>query len=203
MQKNYKVFIDWIAVIAIVLFLIIHFAIRDYEGDNPWEWESVWGDIGYTTAIVGAIAALFNWLLWRIPRVGKWLHTPNISGEWEGKGKSSYKDTEFACKFKIKQTFLQTHIHCYFEKSQSHSFSSVFIHNDTLDKTTLVYSYQNDPKLVYRNKAERGEEGGLNIHYGSAMMDIDYDDLTHLTGTYWNDRTYIGSLELTKKNHGK
>ena len=54
---------------------------------------------------------------------------------------------------------------------------------------------------MYRNKSEKGVEGGLNIHYGSTMLDVDFDDLTHLSGTYWNDRTYIGTLELTKKSN--
>lgn len=200
MQKNYKTFIQWIVTIAIVTFLVIHFAIRSYdEGVSPWNWESVWGDIGYTSAFVAACAALFNWVLWRIPFVGRLLHTPNINGEWIGKGKSSHNDTEYDFKLIISQSFLQTNVHGYFEKSQSDSFSSVFVHNDTIDRTIFVYSYQNDPKLEYRNKAENGEEGGLCIHYGTTKLDINYDDLTKLSGTYWNDRKCIGSWELTKK----
>ena len=76
----------------------------------------------------------------------------------------------------------------------------MFIHDGTLDRTVFVYSYQNDPKLEYRNKAEKREEGGLNIHYGSTKLDIDYADLTRLSGTYWNDRNCTGSWELTKKS---
>lgn len=91
MQKNYKTFIECIVVSAIVVFLIIHFAIRRYDNGSIWELETLWGDIGYTSAIVCGLAILFNWVLWRIPFVGRWLHTPNISGEWSGKGKSSFK----------------------------------------------------------------------------------------------------------------
>lgn len=201
MQKNYKTFIEWIAVIAIISFLIIHCIIRRWcEEGIQWGWESIWGDIGYTTLFVGFLAFLFNRFMWRNPHIGKWFHTPYLQGEWEGKGYSSYNDQDFACTFKIKQTFLQTHVHAIFEKSESRSFCSVFIHDDISDKTILVYSYQNDPKLVYRNKSEKGVEGGLNIHYGSTMLDVDFDDLTHLSGTYWNDKTYIGTLELTKKS---
>lgn len=205
MQKNYETFIKCIAVTAIVFFLIIHFAIRTYNNGNPWEAETLWGDIGYASAIVVCLAVLFNWLLWRIPFVGKWLHTPNISGEWLGKGKSNLKDTEYEFTLKIRQSFLETHVHGYFEKSRSDSFCSVFIHDGILDRTVFVYSYQNDPKLEYRNKAEKGEEGGLNIHYGSTRLDIDYANLTRLVGTYWNDRNCTGSWELTKKskNNGK
>lgn len=207
MQKNFKAFIECVVVTAIAVFLIIHFVIRDYSNGNPnpWEWETVWGDIGYTSVIVCGLAAVFNWLLWRIPFVGKWLHVPNISGEWLGKGRSSMKDTEYEFTLKISQSFLETHVHGYFEKSRSDSFCSVFIHDDTLDRTIFVYSYQNDPKLEYRNKAEKGDKGGLNIHYGSTKLDIDYADLTRLVGTYWNDRNCTGSWELTKKskNNGK
>lgn len=200
MHKNYKTFIDGIVAITIITFLLIHFVIRHYgEGDSPWEWESISGDISYTAGFVVFIATLFNCLLWRIPPVGKWLHTPNISGIWQGMGKSSYNDTEYEFKLKIRQTFLETHVHGYFERSRSDSFSSVFIHNDTFDRTEFVYSYQNDPKLEYRNKAERGEEGGLNIHYGTTKLVIDYEDLTKLSGTYWNDRNCTGSWELIKK----
>lgn len=205
MHKNYKTFIDALVTIAIITFLLIHFVIRSYgEGDSPWGWESISGDISYTAGFVVLIATLFNCLLWRIPLVGKWLHTPNISGSWNGKGKSSYNNTEYEFTLKISQTFLETHVHGYFEKSRSDSFSSVFIHNDTFDRTEFVYSYQNDPNLEYRNKAERGEEGALNIHYGTTKLVIDYEDLTKLSGTYWNDRNCTGSWELTKtKKNGK
>lgn len=205
MHKNYKTFIDGIVTIAIITFILIHFVIRQYgEGDSPWGWESISGDISYTAGFVVFIATLFNCLLWRIPLIGKWLHTPNISGNWKGKGKSCYNNTEYEFTLKIRQTFLATHVHGYFEKSRSDSFSSVFIHNDTFDRTEFVYSYQNDPKLEYRNKAERGEEGGLNIHYGTTKLVIDYEDLNTLFGSYWNDRNCTGSLELTKtKKNGK
>ena len=200
MQKNYKTFIEGIVILAIAVFLAIHFGLRSYVEESPLKFDSVWSDIGYTTTIVGVVAATFNWLLWRIPCIGRKLHTPNISGEWDGKGKSSFKDTEYTFKVTIHQTFLSAHVHGYFDKSRSDSFSSVFIHDDTFDRTMFVYSYQNDPKLEFRNKAERGEEGGLNIHYGTTKLDIDYADLKKLTGTYWNDRNYTGSWELTKKS---
>lgn len=205
MQKNYQTFIKWIVTIAVVIFLLIHFAARSYgENTSPWEFETLCGDIGYTSTIVIAIAILFNFLLWRIPFVAKLLHTPNISGIWQGKGKSSYNDTEYDFTLKISQTFLSTHVHGHFDKSTSDSFISVFIHNDSFNRTEFVYSYQNDPKFEYRNKAERGEEGGLNIHYGTTRLFIDYEDLNRLSGTYWNDRNCTGSWELTKiKKHGK
>lgn len=199
MHKNYKTFIEWIVVIAIAVFLLIHFALRTYGEEGPWGVESVWGDIGYTTVLVGGLAALFNWVLWRIPFVGRKLHTPNISGEWTGKGKSSFNDTEYEFTVKISQSFLSTYVHGYFEKSQSHSFSSVFIHDETFDRTLFVYSYQNDPNQEFRAKAERGEKDGLNIHYGTTKLDIDYADLTKLSGAYWNDRNCTGSWVLTKK----
>lgn len=131
MQKNYKTFIEWIAVIAIISFLIIHCVIRRCcEEGIQWGWESIWGDIGYTTLFVGFLAFLFNRFMWRNPHIGKWFHTPYLQGEWEGKGYSSYNDQDFACTFKIKQTFLQTHVHAIFEKSESRSFCSVFIYDD-------------------------------------------------------------------------
>jgi hypothetical protein len=149
------------------------------------------------------LAFLFNHLLWRTPIIGRKLHTPDLNGSWKGHGKSSFEDTEYDFELKITQTFLEIHVHGYFEKSQSHSFDGVFVHNDTIDQTVLVYSYQNDPKLEYRNKAERGEEGGLNIHYGTTKLDIDYDDLTKIAGTYWNDRNCTGEWTLEKKKKGQ
>lgn len=200
MQKNYKTFIQLIVTLSIIIFLIIHFGCRNYGKEGPWGIESVWGDIGFTTAIVGALAVAFNLILWRIPWVGRKLHTPNIRGEWSGKGKSSFNDTKYEFTVKINQTFLSTHVHGYFEKSRSDSFSFVFIHDETFDRTMFVYSYQNDPQLEYRNKAEKGEEEGLNIHYGTTKLDIDYADLNKLTGNYWNDRNCTGSLVLTKQS---
>ena len=93
MQKNFKTFIEWIVWTAIILFLIIHFAIRSYPTGNPWELETLAGDIGYTVTGVGLLALLFNHLLWRIPFIGRKLHTPNLKGTWKGHGKSSFNDT--------------------------------------------------------------------------------------------------------------
>lgn len=203
MQKNYKSFLEWIVWLAIIIFLIIHFVIRSYPNGNPWEPETLAGDIGYTVTTVGFLALLFNHLLWRIPFVGRKLHTPNLRGSWKGHGKSSFNNTEYDFELKITQTFLETHVHGYFEKSRSHSFNGVFVHNDTIDQTVFVYSYQNDPKLEYRNKAEKGEKGGLNIHYGTTKLDIDYDDLTKINGTYWNDRNCTGEWTLNKIKKGE
>lgn len=201
MQKNYKSFINLIVIITVIVFLVIHFAFRAYDnGSSPWQWEGVWGDIGYTSGIVFVLAVLFNCLLWRIPFIGRCLHTPNLNGTWEGKGKSSHEGVEYSFTVKINQSFLETHIHGFFEKSQSDSFGSVFIHNETIDRTVLVYSYQNDPNLEYRNKAEKGQDGGLSIHYGTTKLDIDYDDLNKLSGTYWNDRECTGCWQLIKQN---
>ena len=48
MQKNYKTFVGWIVWAAIIIFLVIHFVIRSYPKGNPWELETLAGDIGYT-----------------------------------------------------------------------------------------------------------------------------------------------------------
>lgn len=200
MQKNYKTFITGIVWTTVVLFLIIHFVCRSYPDGNQWELETLAGDIGYCVAGVGVLAWFFNHLLWRIPFIGRWSHTPNLAGTWDGQGKSSFNNTEYTFTIKIKQTFLETHVHGFFEKSESHSFSGAFIHEDTTDQTIFVYSYRNDPKQEFRNKVERGENGGLCIHYGTTKLNIIFDNLTHLSGTYWNDRNCTGSWELAKKD---
>ena len=196
MNKNYKTFVKYIATCGIVVFAAITLIFRLNKGG--YNIETFAGDIGYATTVTCLLAAAFNLWIWRWPWIGRLLHTPNLRGIWEGKGKSSHDNNEYAFKLKISQTFLETHVHGYFEKSQSDSFSSVFVHNDTIDRTMFIYSYQNDPKLEYRNKAERGEEGGLNIHYGTTKLDIDFEDLKHLSGSYWNDRECVGSINLTK-----
>lgn len=201
MSKNYKTFVKYIATCSIVVFVGIYLIFRAKKG--TYDFETFVGDIGYTTGVVCLFAILFNFLIWRIPKLGCLLHTPNLNGTWKGKGKSSHEGKEYDFTLKIKQSFLETHIHGYFEKSQSDSFSSVFVHNDTIDRTTLVYSYQNDPKLEYRNKAEKGEEGGLNIHYGTTKLDIDYSDLETLKGYYWNDRNCTGEWILEKVKKGE
>lgn len=200
MDKNYKTFVKYIAGCAVVVFVAIYLIWR--SGKGGYDIETFAGDIGYTTGIVCIFATTFNWWIWRCPWIGRLLHTPDLIGMWEGKGKSSHDGQEYTFKLKISQTFLETHVHGYFEKSQSDSFSSVFVYNETIDRTVMVYSYQNDPKLEYRNKAECGEEGGLNIHYGTTKLDIDFADLKHLSGSYWNDRECVGSINLTRIENG-
>lgn len=199
MQKNYKAFITGIVWATIGLFLVFHFACRSYPNGSPWELETLASDIGYCVTGVCVLAWLFNHLFWRIPIISRWSHTPNLTGTWDGQGNSSFNNTEYTFTIKIKQTFLETHVHGCFEKSESHSFCGEFIHEDTTDSTVFVYSYRNDPKQEYRNKAERGEKGGLSIHYGTTKLNIDFENLTQLSGTYWNDRNCTGSWVLTKK----
>ena len=201
MQKNYKTFVNCIVWLSIILFVVVHFVIRSYNEGSPWDLETLAGDIGCCVTGVGFVAGLFNRFLWRIPCIGRRTHTPNLNGVWKGTGKGiSEKNSDpFNMTLKIQQTFLETHVHAYFDKSQSDSFSAVFIHNETIDRTCMVYSYQNNPNLEYRSKAEKGEDGGLNIHYGTTKLDIDFEDLCHLTGTYWNDRECVGMVELRKE----
>ena len=201
MQKNYKTFINCVVWVSIILFLVVHFVIRPYDEGSTWDKETLAGDIGYCVTGVSILAWLFNHCLWKIPFIGKCFHTPNLNGVWKGSGKGhSDKNSEpFNMTLKISQTFLETHINAYFDKSQSDSFSSGFIHNATTGRICLVYSYQNDPKLEFRSKAEKGDEGGLSIHYGTTRLEIDFENLKHLSGTYWNDRECVGTIDLTKE----
>lgn len=197
MSNNYKEFVKYICIISVVIFGVIVFILYKRKGNLSFNICTT--ALSYTSIFMVFLSVVCNQWVWRISFVGKYLHTPDISGIWEGKGKSSFNDTEFDVKLKIKQTFLETHIHGDFDKSQSDSFSSNFIYDGIHNRTYLIYSYQNDPKLEYRNKAEENEEGGLNIHYGTTKLEIDFNDLTHLNGTYWNDRKCIGTFELTKR----
>lgn len=197
MQKNYKTLVKGIVVCSLVIYVII---ILLFRRQGTYSIETLFGDIGYTSSIVLLLVIVFNRFFWKIGFVGKLLKTPNLNGVWEGTGHSNYNGgIDYPVKLKIKQTFLNTNIHAVFEKSESDSFNAVFINDETRDITHLIYSYQNDPKLDYRDKAEEGKQGGLNIHYGTVRLKIDFDDLTHLTGHYWNDRKYTGTLKLTKK----
>jgi hypothetical protein len=196
MASNYKEFIKYISILSIIIFIILYYFLSKGKIDL----KKCLKAIGYTSAIMVVLSFIFNQWLWKkISLIQKYYYTPNISGIWEGKGNSSFNNTEFDVKLSITQTFLETHIHGVFEKSQSDSFCSEFTYDSTHDRTYLIYSYKNEPKLEYRNKAEENEEGGLNIHYGTTKLEIDFNDLTHLNGTYWNDRKCIGTFELTKR----
>lgn len=197
MSNNYKEIVKYICIISCVIFGIIVFIL--YKINGNFSFSICITALDFTAKLIVILSIVFNFWLLKIPFVGKYFHTPNISGLWEGKGKSSFNDTEFDVKLSIKQTFLETHIHVDFEKSQSDSFCSSFIYDSTHDRTFLIFSYQNDPKLKFRNKAEENEEGGLNIHYGTTKIEIDFNDLTRLHGSYWNDRKCIGTIELSKR----
>lgn len=197
MKSKNKIIINIVVYSSIITFILIYLIFR--AGKEGYNFETFMGDIAYTSLIICFMLFVFDKWIWRIPFVGRWLHTPNISGEWTGMGKSYYDDTEYECKLIIKQTFHEVYVHGYFEKSQSDSFNSVFIHNDTLDKTYFVYSYQNEPNQEYRNKSVKKEENGICIHYGTTRFVIDYNNLNKMTGSYWNDRNCSGELKLTRK----
>ena len=197
MQKNYKTFVKGTVLCAIVIYALIFLIFRI---DKPYSCETFLGDIGYTSFIITALATAFNKWIWKIGFLGKLFKVPDLNGEWEGNGRSNYGDgIDYTIKLKIKQTFLRTNVHANFEKSESDAFCAAFVHEENSDLTQLVYSYRNDPELEYRNKSEKGVESGLNIHYGTTRLKIDFDDLTHLKGHYWNDRECTGTLTLTKK----
>lgn len=197
MANNYRDFIKYISILSIIIFIIVYYSLCKDKLDL----KECFKAIGYTSTIMVVLSLVFNHWLWKkISLVQKYYHTPNISGFWDGKGKSSFNDTEFEVSLSIKQTFLETHIHGVFDKSQSDSFCSEFTYDGIINRTYLIYSYKNEPKMEFRNRAEDNEEGGLNIHYGTTKLEVDFNDLTHLNGTYWNDRKCIGTFELIKRN---
>lgn len=56
MQKNYNAFVKWIAISAVVVFVGIFLIFR--VGNEEYTLETFFGDIGFTTGIVGFLRLL-------------------------------------------------------------------------------------------------------------------------------------------------
>ena len=188
-EYNFKRYIIAIIVVFLVTavgyYLIAHILV----GASIGLWSIISTGISATT-IITVLFVSWAWK-WRIFR-GWLVPIPNLNGEWEGKifYKEEEKEKTRKVSVNIKQTFLYIVVRLCSKESESLSFCGSFSIDEKHGIRQLIYSYQNDPKSIIREKSA--------IHYGTTKLNISPDNI-ELEGEYWTSRKTIGSITLKKK----
>lgn len=168
-----------------ILVFFAVFCLAEYLGEALENW--IYFLISLLLSFVVGVYPLFKWLSKKFFNLkGTEKLVPNFNGTWEGKGKSSYNNTEFSVKMEIKQELAKISINAYFAKSKSEVKHCAVCKESGKEK--LLYVYQNEPK----------NDSKLDMHYGMAILEKTNHDT--LEGNYFTGRKEPtkGHLELKK-----
>lgn len=147
---------------------------------------TLFGYAGEAIGITSLIMVAFNYWLWKLKYVNKYIaKTPVLYWKYTGTFKSNYDDVEREGELAVRQTFLKINIT--FRTGESFSDSILASIEDIHGVDRLVYTYINEPRGELRDRSP--------LHYGTASLRIGADALQ---GDYYNDRKYVGSMDMKK-----
>lgn len=158
----------------------------------PW-----WADAPSSMFFYGALYALFDRRLWRLPVMRKLglVKTPNLTGVWRGFLITSFDGhtKRHDVMVQIFQTWTRISIFLTTVTSMSRSCVAVIQVSDP-EGVALIYQYENQP-LANAMKT-------MHMHYGTAMLRMSNGD--HLTGDYYagRDRQTFGRICCWKEHRG-
>lgn len=186
-EYNIKRYIIAIIVVFLVTATSYYLIARVLVGATVGIWSIISTGIS-ATAIITVLFVSWAWR-WRIFR-GWLVPIPNLNGKWEGKiyYKEEGKDKSRKVSVDIRQTFLSI-VHFYSKESKSLSFCGSFNIDAKRGLKQLIYSYQNDPKAIIRDKSP--------LHYGTTKLNISADNL-EMEGEYWTSRASLGTIHLKR-----
>lgn len=179
-----------ICIFALLSYFCIYFA--GGHNTEPYRLSTFFGDCSKVVMIMTILSSLFISFAWKWRIFRGWLiPIPNISGKWEGKLISTYKNPpmEIPTIVYIKQTFFHTIVKIQTGESSSISKCASFDIDSERGVKHLYYSYVNKPKAEVRHRSE--------IHYGTTLLEISEDNKS-MTGEYWTSRKTTGSIDLHK-----
>lgn len=189
-EKIYKIIFVISILICSVILLVFNLLMKNAIINNFW---IMFFNL-FIVPSVGFFYSLFKWVfniwIWKTKLITNITKLPNLSGEWEIKGRSSFANgTDFSGTLYIKQTFDKIIIKSVFEQSLSLNTQTFLEIKE--DDIILSYYYQNQPK--------QKESDTLHIHHG--FMTLKFSD-GHFSGEYFNDafRGTSGSWILEKVN---
>lgn len=182
LRINYK---PWIYISVFLVILIYIFI------DNYFDGGSIFANISKTSTICGIVFLVFTKWLWKFKWLAKLMPFPYLGGKWNGELNSTYpgcKPTNISVT--LKHGFFHSYLIMNTKESKSLSKSFVFNIDEELGIRQIIYTYQNTPNAIEREHS--------NIHWGSAVLDIN-DDGDKLEGNYWTDRGTTGTIILKKE----
>ncbi len=178
-----------IAVVSVGFAYAFHQAVESLGLKVPW-----WIDAPSVMSIFGVLYEVFDKWLWRLRflrKVGV-VKVPNLNGEWEGEGQSSFNETRYQVRVTIRQRWTSLRVFLESENSMSRSLTaSVLVEQP--EGPTLSYEYRNDPKP--------NAPSTMHSHRGTAILRLKSEN--ELNGEYYSgrDRVNYGSITLRRVGH--
>lgn len=190
---NIRVFAFTILGLAFLTYSIIFLSTQNLESID---FNKAIGHISTTITINVILWTLFIKWVWKWRFFYPWLVPfPDLSGEWEGKLKSNWKEKSLdpiSTEVKISQTFFNVQVKIKTNESRSHSIGASFDIDKDRGLEQLIYSYINTPKSCVRERSE--------IHHGSTLLTFEGFKVNEMEGHYWTDRETTGEIKLKRKN---
>ncbi|AMU74863.1 hypothetical protein [Mycobacteroides abscessus] len=141
-----------------------------------------------------AFAGYDKWI-WRWPGIIAFAKRPWLGGTWRGTLTSYRVDeatgtailSQHDVILTIEQGFTSIRLVLMTVESKSRSFAAEFVTHGT-DDYTLLYTYDNTPKLAFRDHSK--------IHRGSTSVDVHGKKPTRLECEYWTNRDTKGAFTV-------
>jgi hypothetical protein len=148
-------------------------------------------------SVLGIAVALyeaFDKWLWRWSRRLGIVKVPDIQGQWEVEGYTSFELKPFKAKVTIRQTWTHISVYLETEHSTSRSLAASLLLNQP-EGPTLIYQYRNEPKP--------NAEKTMHAHMGTALLRLKNAEC--MEGEYYSgrDRQNYGGLILRRKGNAR
>lgn len=151
---------------------------------------------------ITALIGFFDRWAWRWPVVRKFVHRPWIAGTWIGELTSYRRDpasdspiiSKHPVVLRIDQTFTSISVVLMTAESKSRSLAAEFTHHPN-DDFTLHYTYDNTPKLEYRDRSK--------IHRGSTAAEMHGATPATMESEYWTNRDSKGTFTLERLSRNR
>ena len=181
-QRTKKVLVTLLLVYGAML-LICLWVLGTVDAAGLWLGLTKLTFIAAPTLLVGEF---FRCCMWKWRLIQKVVRMPDLNGEWSGTLDSTHinaqgnRQQSMPITLKIVQNF--TSVYVFFKTDHLSSFSdSICAHlvfRTELDRCRLVYSYCSEPAATT----------GLDMHCGTAMLDIEGLTPSILRGNYFTNR---------------
>ncbi len=174
-----------IALVSVGLAYGFHWLMSHMNIQAPW-----WVELPSAPGIAVVLYEAFDKWLWRWFRKIGIVKIPDIQGQWEVDGYTSFaQERSFKAKVIIRQTW--THISVYLETEQSISWSlAASLSFNQPEGAVLIYHYRNEPKPNAMKT--------MHAHKGTAVLRLKNDEF--MEGEYYTgrDRQNYGGLTLRR-----
>ncbi len=165
---------------------VLHQAVESLGLKVPW-----WVDVPSVMGTFGVLYEIFDKWLWRLKFLRKIaiVKVPDLNGNWEGEGQSSFNETRYQVRVMIRQRWTSISVCLESESSVSRSLTASLLVEQP-EGPTLSYEYRNDPRPNALNT--------MHSHRGTCILRLKGEE--ELDGEYYSgrDRLNFGSVTLRR-----